>query len=206
MPSIPYSRANPSPRYRELLEQYMLMHAHGDRRTGRPASETFDGRSLLAQIPRIWALVQRTESRTLLDYGCGKGVHHAEMRKVCQLEITGYDPAYPAFARLPEPADGVICTDVLEHCPVEDMAWIVAELFANARRFVFASVACVPAAKVLPNGENAHVTIQSTDYWAKIFRDAWTASGRKLPFEVWAYHPDHTDRIANFPPAEMKRP
>jgi hypothetical protein len=206
MSRLTYSRTNPSSRYRELLDQYKQMHEKGDERTGKPAGVTFDGRSLRAQMQRIALLVQRTGSRTLLDYGCGKGKHHAELREICNVQLAGYDPAYPPFSHLPAPADGVVCTDVLEHCPAEDMEWIVAELFAHARRFVFASISCIAAQKFLPSGENAHVTIQSTEYWAGIFSNAWKSADRKVPFEAWAYHDAHTDRIANFPPLEMKRP
>ena len=41
-----YSRSNPSPRFRSLLEQYRWMHREGDVRRGTPAEQTFDGKSL----------------------------------------------------------------------------------------------------------------------------------------------------------------
>ena len=80
--------------------------------------------------------------------------------------VTCYDPAYEPFSRIPVGTfDGVICTDVLEHCPEQDIPWILSELFSFARRFVFANVACYPAMKHLPNGENAHCTVRSADWW-----------------------------------------
>ncbi len=80
-----------------------------------------------------------------------------------------YDPGYPPYAALPEGKfDGVISTDVLEHCPEEDMPWIVAELFACATRFVFANVACFPARKRLPNGQNAHCTVRPLKWWREL--------------------------------------
>lgn len=54
----------------------------------------------------------------------------------------------------------MICTDVLEHCPEEDIPWIVDELFAFARKFVYANIACFPARKQLPSGGNAHCTVK----------------------------------------------
>jgi hypothetical protein len=62
----------------------------------------------------------------------------------------------------------VISTDVLEHCPEEDMPWIVGELFAHATRFVFANVACFPARKRLPNGQNAHCTVRPLKWWREL--------------------------------------
>src|ERR1051326_1125418 len=61
--------------------------------------------------------------------------------------------------------DGVVCTDVLEHCPEEDLAWILEEIFSYAARFVYLNVACFPARKTLPSGENAHITIREPDWW-----------------------------------------
>src|SRR5688500_18816404 len=155
-----YSRAEPSPRYRRLIEQYRQMHEHGDQRLGIPSDQTFAGQSLPEQAPRIRQLIRRTGSRSILDYGAGKGMQY-DLRRIVDddgidypdirsywgvEEIRCYDPGYPQFAQLPVGSfDGVICTDVLEHCPEDDMPWILGELFAFARRFVYANVACFPA-------------------------------------------------------------
>jgi hypothetical protein len=69
----------------------------------------------------------------------------------------------------------------MEHCPEEDLRWIVAEIFSFARRFVYVNVACFPAEKLLPNGENAHCTIQPPEWWAGLFREA----ARRHPGIVW---------------------
>ena len=37
--------------------------------------------------------------------------------------------------------DGVISTDVLEHCPEPDLPWILDEMFGAARKFIFANIA-----------------------------------------------------------------
>lgn len=60
-----------------------------------------------------------------------------------------YDPGPAAFSELPTGRfHGVFCTDVVEHCPEEKLPWVGYSGFA--RRFVFASIACFPAAKRLP--------------------------------------------------------
>ena len=173
-----YSRANPSTRYVQLISMYQEMHLKGERFTGVPAHEIFDGRSLKSQIRRIKHLISRTGSATVLDYGSGKGNQYDPM----QLDIDGegkwdgvldywgvdevvcFDPAYAPYSTRPrEQFDGVVCTDVLEHCPEDDIPWIVDELFSFARRFVFVTIACYPARKRLPNGENAHITLRDAD-------------------------------------------
>jgi hypothetical protein len=186
-----YSRAEPSPRYRRLIEQYRQMHEHGDRHLGIPSDQTFAGQSLPEQAPRIRQLIRRTGSRSILDYGAGKGMQYGLRRIVDDEgidypdirsywgveEIRCYDPGYPQFARLPGGSfDGVICTDVLEHCPEDDMPWILGELFAFARKFVYANVACFPARKRLPSGGNAHCTIKPVKWWGE--QIAGAARGR----------------------------
>lgn len=189
-------RANASPRYSDLIRQYERLHMEGDVRLNLPRENTFPGTSVFPQARRIRSLVQRTCASTLLDYGCGKGQQY-EARNI---EIPGegvyetlqdywdvdfiycFDPAYPRFATLPELAvDGVICTDVLEHCPEDDLQWIVNELFSLADTFVFASVAGHPAKKVLPNGENAHCTQRSPEWWKALFESV----APKFPGVVW---------------------
>ena len=195
-----HSRGNPSPRFTELLAQYQQMHRDGDTRHGLSAAETFNGRSLPRQAQRIRTLIARTGATTILDYGCGKGTQYLptpiaenglpkwdSIQAYWGVEsIACYDPAYEPFSKLPQGTfDGVVCTDVLEHCPEPDLEWIVAELFGYARKFVFANVACYPARKTLPSGENAHCTILPVQRWHALFDSV----GRRFPgvlWEVWA--------------------
>jgi len=178
-----YTRAAPSPRYRRLLEQYQTMHLHGETRLGIPPEQTFPGASLPKEAPRIKRLIVETGAKTLLDYGSGKGQQYWPRRMADPSEgveypdiksywgvtdVRCYDPAYAPFSELPrEKFDGVICTDVLEHCPEEDILWILGELFEFSRKFVYANVACFPARKTLPSGGNAHCTIRPTKWWGE---------------------------------------
>lgn len=182
-----YSRSNPSPRYRELIKQYRQMHIEGEKFLNIPPELTFPGQSLPPQAPRIKALIDRTGARTMLDYGAGKGTQYQPfgVQKPAGLEafpdiksywgverIMTYDPCFIPFSLLPEGKfDGVISTDVLEHCPEEDLPWIVSEIFSYATKFVFANVACFPAKKRLPNGENAHCTIKDVSWWQALFAE-----------------------------------
>lgn len=77
-----YRRSNPSPRFRELLDQYRAMHRDGDVRRGTPAEQTFDGKSLPRQAQRIKGLIERTSAKALLDYGSGKGRQYLPAKTV----------------------------------------------------------------------------------------------------------------------------
>jgi len=194
-----YSRANPSPRYRELTALYRTMHAEGERFMNLPAERTFPGFSLPANAERIKRLIDATGARNILDYGSGKGFQY-DLRDVrladgqivssiadyWDVDYTHcYDPSFPPFSKLPQGKfDGVISTDVLEHCPEEDLLWIVGELFGYAERFVFATVACYPARKRLPTGENAHCTIRPARWWAEL-AGATAAPHPGVTWEFW---------------------
>ena len=71
-----------------------------------------------------------------------------------------------------------------EHCPEQDLPWIVDELFTYAKKFVFASVAGYPAGKLLPNGENAHCTQLDAAWWKNLF-DTAAARHPQVSWEVW---------------------
>ena len=191
-----FSRDNPSPRYRELQRMYRDLHEHGEKHLALPAEETFNGMSLLPQLERIKALIERTGSQSLLDYGSGKGKQYEPMllqapdgmRYEGVVDYWGvagvhcYDPSFTPYSTLPQGRfDGVISTDVLEHCPEQDIAWIVAEIFDFAQRFVYANIACYPAKKHLPNGENAHCTIKPLEWW----QEHLFAASKRRPEVIW---------------------
>lgn len=181
-----FSRQQPSPRYQRLLELYRTMHVEGERFLGVSPEHTFPGKSLPPQAHHIGRLIRETGAADLLDYGCGKGQQYRywpyrdaegnaypNVQAYWGVAVRCYDPAYAPHGALPEGRfDGVICTDVLEHVPEEDVPWVVDELFAYARRFVFANVACFPAGKRLPNGQNAHCTVKPVKWWRREFERA----------------------------------
>jgi hypothetical protein len=194
-----YSRQTPSPRYRALLEMYQNMHLHGETFMGIAPERTFDGRSLRKEAINIRRMIEQTGAQTILDYGSGKGTQYdpkplvikgeGEWDSVIDFwgvdEVTCFDPAYAPYSTLPTGRfDGVVCTDVLEHCPEEDIDWIVHEIFSYAERFVYLAIACYPADKRLPNGENAHCTIRPVTWWrVAIQRAAATRPG--VIWEAW---------------------
>src|SRR5687767_13304671 len=109
-----YNRHNPSPRYRELIGLYGRMHQEGEKFLDIPAEKTFPGTSLLREAALIKALVARTNSATVLDYGSGKGAQYRARRVMldgteweCVADywdvdyVRCYDPAYPPFREFP---------------------------------------------------------------------------------------------------------
>jgi hypothetical protein len=179
-----YSRAQPSPRYQSLLRMYAEMHVHGEAGAGTSAAETFEGISLIPHVHTVRRLIASTGAQNVLDYGAGKASLYGlrnfllpgETQPIESVQdywdvdyVEFYDPGYAPYSRLPAGTyHGVICTDVMEHCPEEDLPWILGEIFAYAERFVFLTIARYPALKRLPNGENAHITIKPVEWWSDL--------------------------------------
>lgn len=184
---MPFNRQDPSPRYRQMQALYRQMHREGEPILKLPAEKTFAGQSLRPHVQRIKTLIDILGARSLLDYGAGKAMLYREKpfkpndkQSAPSLQafwgvndLALYDPGVPEISNLPASRfDAVICIDVLEHCPEEDMPWIVGEIFAIARDFVYLNVASYPASKHLPSGENAHITQQPAGWWQRLFDQA----------------------------------
>lgn len=185
-----YCRDKPSNRYTELLGHYRQMHEQGydikdgDETVALPPEKAFPGNELPKFIVPIKELIVNHGAKTLLDYGAGKGrqydpgeirdpdgTTYPDIRSFFGVDnIVCYDPAFGGHNELPDGKfDGVVCTDVLEHCPPQDIPWVIKELFEFADKFVFANIACYPAKALLPDGENAHCTIRHPEWWNGLF-------------------------------------
>ena len=183
-----FSRLSPSPRYLELVAQYQHLHRHGDPERGVLPEHQYVGRSLPRQVKPIKTLIDRFASKTILDYGAGRGKQYTAPIGAPPTDgsppltipdywgvdsVTCYDAGYEPFGTLPTGTfDGVVCTDVLEHVPQQDLAWVLDEIFSYARKFVFINLASYPAKAILPNGENAHCTVEPLAWWHQTIKAA----------------------------------
>ena len=98
----------------------------------------------------------------VLDYGCGKG---SLAKTVPLLKVINYDPAVEGMDDLPEPADMVVCSDVLEHVEPELLDSVLDHIALLTLRVVIFVVSTRPAAKTLADGRNAHLTVQPVEWW-----------------------------------------
>ena len=182
-----YSYESPSLEYLEMVEMYKTMHSEGASSSGKQAEQTFTGGMLLEHVLPIRDIIRKTGARDLLDYGAGKASLYSARnitldngKQVSSIQdywgvdgITFYDPGYEPYSARPTRChDGVISIDVVEHITEPDVVWVIDEMFAMANRFVYANIACFPAVKNLPNGQNAHCTVKSPDWWAGLIHSA----------------------------------
>ena len=145
----------------EWIEQYKQYH--------REHTEYGNGGGLKFYLQHIIDLVQDTKSETLLDYGCGKAegyLEHNHHKNWGNIMPSLYDPAISEYEILPEGQfDGVMSFDVLEHIPKEQIPETFEIIFSKAKKFVFLGIATAPAKAVLPNGDNAHCTVEPIGWW-----------------------------------------
>ena len=78
-------------------------------------------------------------------------------------EVTTFEPARNQMEK--QESDCVVCMDVLEHIFITDIPNLVEELFSLTKKLLIINVACYKATALLPNGENAHITVRGPDWW-----------------------------------------
>ena len=175
------SNSQPSKEYFENLKHYKKMHVEGHKlSTGkiRTSDETYNGKSTLIFAKLIKDIIIKNKINTMLDYGCGKGFYYKNpsnqnglkiksLKNYWDIDIDLYDPCFEENSILNENKnyDLVICVDVLEHIPSNDIDWVLEKLLNKTKKYLFINVACHPAIALLPNGKNAHVNINPPKWW-----------------------------------------
>ena len=100
-------------------------------------------------------------TKDILDYGCGKGV----LAKALSWMIKEYDPAIPGKDGPAEPADIVVCRDVLEHIEPECLEAVLSDLVRCVKKVGLFTIATGPSWKTLADGRNAHLIQRSCAWW-----------------------------------------
>ena len=137
-------------------------------------------------------LAKALKARTVLDYGCGPGTLKEELGRISPaLVVSEYDPGIVGKEALPNPADIVVCVDVLEHVEPDKIGAVLKHLFDLTNKVAVISVATRPAEKRLPDGRNAHLIIDNAAWWRDQFAaHDWTMNIRHVSqmsgeFRLW---------------------
>ena len=86
------------------------------------------------------------------------------------IQIDGFDPGNTSFQEFKkEKYDLVISTDVLEHIEPEYIDETLKFLKQKSRYF-YHLIALQPSRLILPDGRNAHLILESADWWKKKFQ------------------------------------
>ena len=158
----------------ELIKLYKQMADKGYSRTdGVEVKKAFSDFELRKFRNLCKEKLSQNSIKTVLDYGGGgsnwdepnfeplTGESAKTFFKVD--EVNTFEPARDNTQK--KLSDCVICIDVLEHIFIADIPIVVEELFSLSKNLLIINVACYKAAAILPNGENAHITIRSPVWW-----------------------------------------
>jgi 2-polyprenyl-3-methyl-5-hydroxy-6-metoxy-1,4-benzoquinol methylase len=113
----------------------------------------------------VMSIVKEFKTEDILDYGCGKGT----LADNLPFTIKQYDPAIEKHDALPEPADIVICTDVLEHIEPEYLDEVLTHIASLTKKIAYVTACTMEAKKTLPDGRNAHLIVKPTEWWGETF-------------------------------------
>ena len=170
--------------YYEVIEKYKLFHEKGFEKDNikTPGESTFLGYSLSRWILKIKEIIKINKCDSLLDFGCGKGFLYKNKFKINDQEYRNlldcwgledvylYDPGVEEFSVYPvRKFDGLICTDVIEHIPENDVLEFIDNLFKLSNKFIFVVIATIPATKFFDDGNNIHLCLKTEEEWKKIF-------------------------------------
>lgn len=123
------------------------------------------------RFPNVQPFIDRFKPSSLIDYGCGHGgLIEKISRAYPEIKVRGYDPGNKNFNKLPKvTSEALICLDVIEHFEPDTLKSNLKTIGRLATKYLYLNVACYPAAKVLPDGRNCHLIIESPDWWREKF-------------------------------------
>lgn len=119
------------------------------------------GKNSLQWVPHIWKLIEEGKIKTILDYGCGKGVLSLNIPYF----ISNYDPGVVQFEEMPSPAELVVCTNVLECVEPEYLEYVIDHLNFLTEGCLFLTICTKAAPGKLLDGRNFHLNVKTQQEW-----------------------------------------
>lgn len=180
-----------SSKQQSLIDMYTAMAKDGyETADQQHVAVAFSDMEVRAFKDLVKPLLSRFEVKSLLDFGCGGSDYLApdfsngmNAQTFFDLdEVRLFEPARNIDQR--QRSDAVFCFDVLEHIFIADVPRVVRELFDHAEKLLVVNVACYPARALLPNGENAHITVRPPVWWKGIF-DAIAIDYPDVAVQLW---------------------
>jgi len=116
------------------------------------------------------ALVQLTKEfgcKVVLDFGCGKGTLRPAVRKISKdLKILEFDPAIAGKEKLPDRRPHmIVARDVMEHIEPAHLEAVLETMVDLKPKVVVMTISLELAKQILPDGRNAHLIVESADWW-----------------------------------------
>jgi hypothetical protein len=163
------------------------------------SSDTKFNRSGEKKLKKIKSYLKKYAPTSLIDFGCGRGEIIPLLAELYNINAIGYDPGVAKFENIPTtPSESLTSTDVLEHVEPEMINYTLKTISKLFTKSAFLLIASYPAKKRLPDGRNAHLIIESFDWWKiKIekFIDGKVIRADKIPVML---HPKKGPAISGY--------
>lgn len=121
-----------------------------------------------AKIPKyLDTVINKLKPNSILDFGCGTGALISKLREnYSKIRVEGYDPGNGNYLDQfkGQKFDLLISTDVLEHIEPEFLDDTLKFLKSKADNF-YHLIALAPSSVTLPDGRNAHLILESKEWW-----------------------------------------
>ena len=80
-----------------------------------------------------------------------------------------YDPSDES-TELPEKVDMIFSKDVLEHVEPDLLEYTITDLWRRTEKVQYHLIACHKAINYYDDGNNAHLIVETPDWWQRLFR------------------------------------
>jgi 2-polyprenyl-3-methyl-5-hydroxy-6-metoxy-1,4-benzoquinol methylase len=139
--------------------------------THNQLDKTWGGGHSVDKLPKYEDILKKLDVETILDYGCANGKFKVYMDKhKPSYNVSEYDPGIRGKDLPPEPADFVVCCDVMEHVEPDYLENVMKHLQSLVKKGGFFNISTKKAITVLSDGSNAHKIVQDGDWWVDLFK------------------------------------
>jgi 2-polyprenyl-3-methyl-5-hydroxy-6-metoxy-1,4-benzoquinol methylase len=123
------------------------------------------------KIPKfLESFIMQHNPNSIIDFGCGVGSLVLTLQETYPKKIIkGFDPGNKKFEVIPEEFfDLLISTDVLEHIELEYLDETL-KFLSTKSSLIYHLIALEPSSVILPDGRNAHLILESPEWWRNKF-------------------------------------
>lgn len=120
-------------------------------------------------LKSVAPFLKKYEPSSVLDFGCGHGALVAAISETFQdIIVDGYDPGSATHGQIPKRNfDAIVSADVFEHIEPENLSKTLNLISTKMQKAGWFRIACYPSKKQLPDGRNAHLIVESPEWWRK---------------------------------------
>lgn len=135
-------------------------------------ADTWGGGHSVDKLPKYEDALKSLKVKTILDYGCANGKFKIYMNTHRpEYDVREYDPGIEGKDALPEPADYIVCCDVMEHIEPDLLHNVMKHLQSLIIKGGFFNISTKDAVTLLSDGSNAHKIVETGEWWVELFRE-----------------------------------